>query len=116
MKKLLCSSETLIHYKPEYEVKLTTDASPLGIGCVISHVLPDVQEKPIVYAWRTLFKVQQNYSQIEREGIAIIFALSKFNQFLYGRKFTLVTDNKPLLAIFNPKKGIPQFLTNGLRR
>lgn len=116
VKNILMSADVLVHYNPEYEIRLTTDASPYGIGCVLSHVLPDGQEKPIAYASRTLSPAERNYSQVEREGLSIIFALCKYNQFLYNQEFTLVTDNKPLLAIFNPKKGIPQYSANRLRR
>lgn len=116
IKDLLSSAPVLTHYNPEYELRLTTDASPYGIGCLISHILPNKVEKPIAYASRTLSAAEKGYSQIEREGLSIIFGLCKFNQYLYNRDFTLVTDNKPLMAIFNPKKGIPQFSANRLRR
>lgn len=106
----------MIHYNPEYELKLSTDASPCGVGCVLSHILPDGKERPIAYASQILTVAEQNYGQVEREGLAIVFGLCKFNQYLYGREFILVCDNKPLVAIFNPQKGIPQFSANRLRR
>ena len=116
VKKILTSAPVLVHYIPENLLKLTTDASPYGVGCVLSHVLPDGKEAPIAFASRTLSSAEQNYSQVEREGLAIIFGVCKFNQFLYGREFILVSDNKPLIAIFNPKKDIPQYSANRLRR
>ncbi|KAG5868856.1 hypothetical protein JTB14_011684 [Gonioctena quinquepunctata] len=64
------SASVLTHYNPDYELKLTTDASPYGIGCVISHVLPNKVEKPIAYASRTLSDAKKGYSQIEREGFS----------------------------------------------
>lgn len=87
-----------------------------ALGCILSHILPTSEEKPIVYVSRTLTVYEKKNSQIEREGLAIIFALCKFNQYLYGRKFILATDKKPLMGIFNPKKEIPQFSANRLRR
>lgn len=116
IKQLLTSAPVLVHYNPNYELKLTTDASPYGIGGVLSHIMPNGEERPIAYSSRTLSSAEKGYSQIEREGLAIIFGLCKFNQYLYGRPFTLVSDNKPLLAIFNPMKGIPQYSANRLRR
>ena len=50
---------------------------------------------------------RKNYSQIEREGLGIVFGLQKFHQYVYGRKFVLITDNKSLSLILGPKKGIP---------
>ncbi|PIO73592.1 reverse transcriptase [Teladorsagia circumcincta] len=59
---------------------------------------------------------QQNYSQIEKEALALIFAVQKFHRFVHGRHFTLMTDHKPLVAIFGNKKGIPVYSANRLQR
>ena len=52
-------------------------------------------EKLIAYASHSLAKSEKNYSQIENEALLIIFGIKKFHQFLYDRKFTLITDHKP---------------------
>ena len=78
------------------------------------HRYPDGSERPIANVSKTLSKSQRNYSQIQKG--ALIFALKRFYQFLFGRKFILVTDHKPLIAMFGPHKGIPSLAVNRLAR
>ena len=77
-KLLLSKSNLLIHGNPKKLLIVACDASPCGVGAVLSHLMPDRSEKPIIFASRTLSKAKKNYSQIEKEGLAIIFALKKF--------------------------------------
>ena len=107
LKKQLASKSVLVHYDVTLPVKLACDASAYGLGVVISHIMPDHSERPIAYASRSLSKAERNYSQIEKEALSIIFGVTKFHKFLYGRFFTLVTDHKPLLSILGPKCQIP---------
>ena len=52
----------------------------------------------------------------EKEAFSLIFGLQKFHQFIYGQKFTLLTDHQPLLAILGPKKGIPSIAAARMQR
>lgn len=107
VKRLMASNEVLAHYDPTLPLILATDASPYGVGAVLSHRYPDNTERPIQYASQTLSDVQRRYSQIDREAYAVVFGIKKFYQYVYGRKFILVTDNKPVKQIFSPQKGLP---------
>ena len=78
-----------MHYDVNKPLKLFSDASPYGLGACLVHVMPNGDERPIAYASRTLTKPEQNYAQIEREALAIIFAVRRFHQYIYGRPFTL---------------------------
>lgn len=107
VKREMQSDRVLVHYDTRLPLVLATDASPYGVGAVLSHIYPDGSEHPIQYASQTLNSTQQNYTQVDKEAYAIVYGVKKFHQYLYGRKFVLVTDNKPVTQIFSPDKGLP---------
>jgi len=66
----------------------------------LSCVLANGEERPVAFISRVLKRAEKNYSAIVKEALAIFWAVRKLSQYLLGRRFILVTDHKPLLAIF----------------
>ncbi|XP_064469738.1 uncharacterized protein K02A2.6-like [Ornithodoros turicata] len=112
---MLTSAQILTHYDPRKDIFLAVDASSKGLGAVIYHRI-NGQDRPIAHASKTLTPAETKYAQIEREALAIIFGVKKFHQYLWGRRFTLFTDHKPLTVIFGSKKGIPVTTASRLQR
>ena len=81
---------------------------------MISHKMDDGTERPISFASRSLSAAEKNYSQIDKEGLALIFGVKKFHNYLYGRKFTLYTDHKPLVNLF--ERAIPAMAAARIQR
>ncbi|CAC5395689.1 unnamed protein product [Mytilus coruscus] len=92
----------MAYFDPRKATVLIVDASPVGVGALLTQ-----DGKVNAYASRALSDVEKRYSQTEREGLAIVWAIEHFHLYLYGHKFTLVTDHQPLEYIFNNPKSKP---------
>jgi transposase InsO family protein len=106
-KRMLSEAPLLVHFDPAKPIIVHTDASPYGLGSVLSHEHADGTERPVSYASRSLAVSERNYGHVEKEGLALVFAVKKFHHYLFGHEFTMYTDHKPLLGLFGENKGIP---------
>ena len=113
---MLMDSKLLVHYDPERPIVLQCDASPYGLGSVLSHEMDDGHDRPVAYASRTMSKAERGYGQVEREGLAVVYSVKKFHQYLYGRRFVIVTDHKPLLGLIGENKAIPEMAAARIQR
>ena len=75
-----------------------------------------VHGQPSTSVQKVKYRRNRRYSHIQKEALSLVYALRKFHQFLYGRKFIVVTDHKPLVTLFAPDKGTPAMAANRLAR
>ncbi|CAK1589170.1 unnamed protein product [Parnassius mnemosyne] len=97
--KTLLTNDPILQY-PDFnkEFILTTDASNVAIGAILSQG-PIGSDKPVCYASRTLNESEVNYSTIEKELLSIVWATKYFRPYLFGRTFKILTDHKPLQTL-----------------
>ena len=97
----------MAYHKEGAPARLTTDASPVGIDAIFEQEQEDGSYRPIYYASRKLSKVEKRYSQFEREALAVRRACEKFYLYLYGIKFEIRTDHKPLVTVLSARSKPP---------
>ena len=102
LKTAMSKTSTLAYFDLKAKTKIITDASPVGLGAVL---IQEQKGRPVIisYASRSLSPVERRYSQTEREALAIVWACEHFHAYIYGVKFQLLTDHKPLEAIYGVK-------------
>ena len=93
-KDLLSDPPILQYFDSRTQSVIQADASQRGLGAVLLQ-----KGRPIAYASRSLSVTEQNYAQIEKELLAIIFACDKFHHYIYGFHITIRSDHKPLESI-----------------
>ncbi|XP_031333730.1 uncharacterized protein K02A2.6-like [Photinus pyralis] len=106
LKTLITKAPVLTYFDTNKKLTLSCDSSQYAVGAVISHDI-----NPIAFASASLTDCQQNYAQIERELLAIVYGCIKFHQYIYGQKVLVHTDHKPLIPLFiKPLYKVPQRL------
>ena len=97
LKQLVAQATPLAYFIGDCNTRIIADAGPQGLGTVQTQ---DGKWQAISYASRNLTEVERRYSQTEKEALALVWACERFNIYVYGRKFELETDHKPLECIF----------------
>lgn len=100
LKDLVTNSPILRYPNFEKKFKITTDASNFAIGAVLSQ-----DGHPIAYASRTLNKHETNYATVEKELLAIVWAVKYYRPYVFGREFDLESDHQPLKWLMTKYSG-----------
>ena len=100
LKQLLTTAPVLARPDFNKEFILVTDASKLGLGCVLTQLDEDGKEHPIVFASRGLKPNEMNYAPTKLECLAVVWAIKLFRPYLLGKKFTIITDHSALTGLF----------------
>ncbi|XP_039438143.1 uncharacterized protein K02A2.6-like [Culex pipiens pallens] len=99
IKSSLSNPQHLGFYSPESETTLVVDASATGLGAVLLQT-DNGQRRVISYASKSLSKTERRYSVLDKEALAIYWAIGRFDMYLRGKFFVVLTDHKPLVKIF----------------
>ena len=95
VKTAIAKTVALTHFDPRKLVIIETDASLKGLGAVLIQ-----DNKPVRFLSKSLTETEENYSNIERELLAILFACERLHKYTFGRMVTIHTDHKPLESVF----------------
>ena len=96
VKRELCTATVSQYPRFDEPLIITTDASNFTLDAVLSQGEIG-KDLAVAYASRSLHKAELKYHNYEKEALAIMFAVKTFKNYIYGTKFTIVTDHKPLL-------------------
>ncbi|GBG67729.1 hypothetical protein CBR_g856 [Chara braunii] len=103
LKAALISTPFLIRPDPEKPFVLITDWQPEAISAILAPVGPSGLESVVEYASKSVPACKRNYAAPMGEWYAALWGISHFRAYLYGQKFTLITDHEPLLALKKSK-------------
>ncbi|XP_044753909.1 uncharacterized protein K02A2.6-like [Coccinella septempunctata] len=107
LKKSLATLPILSYFDPQLRTRLVADASPVALGAVLLQFNEQRTPQVISFASKSLSATEKRYSQTEKESLALVWAVERFHYYLAGLEFELVTDHKPLEAIFKPSSKPP---------
>ena len=106
LKQMITEAPVLKYYNPDEELTVQCDASEGGLGASLMQ-----GGQPVAFASRSLTDPETRYAQIEKEMLAVVYALQKFDQYVYGHPVNVESDHKPLESIAKkPLRNAPKRL------
>ncbi len=115
IKKALIT-DSLAFFNRKWLTELTGDASPVGLGVVLAQIDPFNKKigNIVMFISRKLTEIEGRMSQIEKEGLDVVWACDRLYLYLIGTKFTIITDNRAIELIYNNPKSNPPVRINTL--
>jgi len=107
----LLNSRVLRSFQLGLPSVLVVDASQHSIGAVLEQ-----EHHPVICISRKLSTAERNYSQIQKEALAIYWAVVRLHKYLYGTDFQIVTDHRALRYIFDPESSLSKSTTSMIQR
>ena len=106
MKKILSSDTVLASFDPVKETRVYVDHGPTGLGATLAqlHEVDGLDHKvwrPVRYNSRAMVSSELNYGKVDGESLSVLFGIKIHKDYLYGTRFEVVTDHKPLVSIYN---------------
>ncbi len=99
LKNEICNTVTLSYLDSKRETRIQVDTSKIGLGAALIQIDEDKSEKVIAFASKALSSMEERYTNIEREMLAVVFGAERFDTYVYGSTFVIESDHKPLKAI-----------------
>ena len=108
--KMSLTSDEVKYFRPDWHTVLHVDASPVGLGAVLTQEDPNDRENRHVfqYASRSLTDVERRYHKVKREALAVVWAMEHFHLYVYGAAFEVVTDNTVVALVFGDPRSKPK--------
>lgn len=115
LKEALPHKAVLAYFHSDALTFVVTDASPIGLGNILLQDQGTGQHQSIAYISHSLLPTERRYSQIERKVLGCVWTMERLHNYLFGVKFTLLMDNKPLSIMFDPhsSKVLPPRIQHG---
>lgn len=104
LKNLLASIPCLAYFRLEAKTFVICDASPVGLGAILLQKQEDGSILPIAFASRALTPIESRHSHTEWEALGCVWAVEHFRIYIWGKRFVLETDHKPLIHMLNQNR------------
>ncbi|MCG8431885.1 MAG: hypothetical protein MJA29_12015, partial [Candidatus Omnitrophica bacterium] len=103
LKQAISTEPCLAYFQLGAETVVISDASPVGLGAILMQRQTDNELRPVAYASRSLTDTERRYSQMEREALGCVWSVDYFRNYLWGTKFKILTDHRPLIHMLNSR-------------